>query len=335
MTLSCLSHVKRVSGGARPDTPPLTVILEAVVDRSGSMASLGQVPATGVMEFIQTHQKLARRTGTKTLFSLTTFDDVAETPINEVDLRRWLCVSPIGLAIMVSPRGLTRLVDTFMERLHSLERRVKAVHAGFTRQVRALRPKTVAILLVITDGQDNMSQTFTAADLNKRVRLARNKGISVIFMGANQDAISTAATYGVAAGAALTFGASPATAAAAFQAATQVTYRAAQSGGGGGGGAGGHANSAPAFTQRQRDSSAPAAPAAPAAPRARTQPRGPPGRRLGHRAPFQSPPPHACGGGGGRGHSCGARANMVMASIPAHIPPPAALARMKTLAFNQ
>ena len=282
MTLSCLSHVKRVSGGARPDTPPLTVILEAVVDRSGSMASLGQVPATGVMEFIQTHQKLARRTGTKTLFSLTTFDDVAETPINEVDLRRWLCVSPPELAGMVSPRGLTRLVDTFMERLHSLERRVKAVHAGFTRQVRALRPKTVAILLVITDGQDNMSQTFTAADLNKRVRIARNKGISVMFMGANQDAIGTAATYGVAAGAALTFGASPATAAAAFQAATQVTYRCAQSGGGGGG----HANSAPApaFSQLQRDSSAPAGPA----PRARTQPRGPPGRRLGHRRPSRA-----------------------------------------------
>ena len=284
-TLSCLSHVKRGQDTARPDVPASLVIIEAVVDRSGSMASLGTVPATGVMDFIKQHQTLARRNKTKTLFTLTTFDDTAETPIDAVDMRSWLRPSPTALAQMVYPRGLTRLIDTFMERLHALERRLTRFNRGLSRQVRALKPKVVAILLVITDGQDNMSERFTAADLNKRVKAAKRKGISVLFLGANQDAISTAATFGVAAGAALTFGATPQAAGAAFQAATQVTYRCAQSGGGGGG----HANSAPApaFSQRQRDSSAPAGPA-----RAYTQPRAP-GRRLGQRAPFPPPPPPA------------------------------------------
>jgi hypothetical protein len=333
-TLSCLSHVKRGQDTARPDVPASLVIIEAVVDRSGSMSTLGSVPATGVMDFIKQHQTLARRNKTKTLFTLTTFDDTAETPIDAVDMRSWLCPSPTALAQMVYPRGLTRLIDTFMERLHALERRLVRFNRGLSRQVRALKPKVVAILLVITDGQDNMSERFTAADLNKRVKAAKRKGISVLFLGANQDAISTAATFGVGAGAALTFGATPQAAGAAFQAATQVTYRCAQSGGGGGG----HANSAPApaFTQRQRDSSAPAGPA-----RAYTQPHAP-GRRLGQRAPFQSPPPPGMGGGGGRGHTAGAHAHWggnafiaPAAVLPPNIPPPAALTRMQTVAFTQ
>ena len=315
-TLSCLSHVKRGQDAARPDVPASLVIIEAVVDRSGSMSSLGTVPATGVMDFIKQHQTLARRNKTKTLFTLTTFDDTAETPIDAVDLRSWLCPSAAALSQMVYPRGLTRLVDTFMERLHALERRLTRFNRGLSRQVRALKPKVVAILLIITDGQDNMSERFTAADLNKRVKAAKRKGISVIFMGANQDAIGTAATFGVGAGAALTFGATPQAAGAAFQAATQVTYRCARSGG--------HANSAPA---------------APA--RASTQPRAP-GRRLGQRAPFQSPPPPGMGGAGGRGHSAGAHAhwgaNAFIAPatvLPPNIPPPAALTRMQTVAFTQ
>ena len=332
-TLSCLSHVKRGQDTARPDVPASLVIIEAVVDRSGSMASLGTVPATGVMDFIKQHQTLARRNKTKTLFTLTTFDDTAETPIDAVDMRSWLCPSPTALAQMVYPRGLTRLIDTFMERLYALERRLTRFNRGLSPQVRALKPKVVAILLVITDGQDNMSERFTAADLNKRVKAAKRKGISVLFLGANQDAISTAATFGVAAGSALTFGATPQAAGAAFQAATQVTYRAARSGGGG------HAdsaNSAPAFSQRQRDSSAPAGPA-----RAYTQPRAP-GRRLGQRAPFQSPPPPGMGGGGGRGYTAGAHAHWggnafiaPAAVLPPNIPPPAALTRMQTVAFTQ
>ena len=327
-TLSCLSHVKRGQDGARPDVPASLVIIEAVVDRSGSMSSLGTVPAMGVMDFIKQHQTLARRNKTETQFTLTTFDDTAETPIDAVDLRSWLCPSAAALSQMVYPRGLTRLIDTFMERLHALERRLTRFNRGLSRQVRALKPKVVAILLIITDGQDNMSERFTAADLNKRVKAAKRKGISVIFMGANQDAIGTAATFGVAAGAALTFGATPQAAGAAFPAATQVTYRCARSGG--------HANSAPAFTQLQRDSSAPAAPA-----RASTQPRAP-GRRLGQRAPFQSPPPPGMGGAGGRGHSAGAHAHWganafiaPTAVLPPNIPPPAALTRMQTVAFTQ
>ena len=218
IALSCLTHVKRGPDGARPDVPASLVIIEAVVDRSGSMSTLGSVPATGVMNFITQHQELARRNKTKTLFTLTTFDDTAETPIDAVNLRAWLPPTPNALAQMVAPRGLTRLVDTFMERLHALERRLTRFHRALSRQVRDLKPKAVAILLVITDGQDNYSTTFTAADLNKRVRAARSKGISVIFMGANQDAIGTAATYGVSPNSALTFGATPQAAGAAFRA---------------------------------------------------------------------------------------------------------------------
>jgi hypothetical protein len=218
-----------------------------------------------------------------------------------------------------------------MERLHALERRLTHFHRTLPRKARSLNPKIVAILLVVTDGQDKMSETFTAADLNKRVRAAKNKGISVVFMGANQDAIRTAATFGVAAGSALTFSATPQTAAAAFQAATQVTYRSALAGGG-------HGNSAPPlFSPAQRAASGGVA-MPPAHTRGYTQPAAQPaplpfvalpatqqalGRRLGQRGAF----------GGRRAHS---GANAVMAAaLPAYFPPPAALTRMQTVAFPQ
>jgi len=346
--LSCLCHVKRAANGVRPDAPPAFVILEVVADRSGSMATLGDVPAAGLLNFMKQHQTLAQHHEAKTLFTLTTFDDVSETPIDAVDMRTWLCPSPPAVAQMIYPRGLTRLIDTFMERLHALERRLLRHRQQLPRKVASLHPKIVAILLVITDGQDNMSQTFTAADLNKRVQAAKRKGISVLFMGANQDAIRTAATFGVAAGDALTFGATPRAAGAAFRAATQATYRGVSSG---------HAPSAPTFTQAHRQSSAPVTytpapppaaaplptfPAAAAAAPPLARPYARPlwrYRNLGQRAPFQSPPARV----GGRGCSGGqyAATNALLApaaqvvAMPPHLPPPAALTRMQTVAHTQ
>ena len=318
-TLSCLSHVKRDTDGHRPPAPPAYVLLSAVVDRSGSMASMGNVPATGLRDFIAEHKKLAKE-GNIIKFSLTTFDNVAETWYNGVDLATMPDISAAEMTKMVAPRGLTLLVDTFMERLHALERQVVNTVNSLPRATRDLKPKIVAILIAITDGQDNMSRKFTAADLNQRVKSAKQRGISVLFMGANQDAIQTAATYGIAAGAALTFGATPDAAAAAFRAVSQVTYRCASGGGGGG----------PAFTQNHRDTSAPAS--------LPPRPRGLGGRGgmgLQRAAPLPliaTQMPYG-GGGGGRGGSWGGGANAVVtAAVPPQIPSRPSMIRQQTVA---
>ena len=326
-TLSCLSHVKRDTDGHRPPAPPAYVLLSAVVDRSGSMSTMGNVPATGLRDFIAEHKKLAKE-GNIIKFSLTTFDNVAETWYNGVDLATMPDISDAEMANMVTPRNMTLLVDTFMERLHALERQVVNTVSGFSPAIQALKPKIVAILIVITDGQDNMSEKFTAADLNKRVKSAKQRGISVIFMGANQDAIKTAATYGIAAGAALTFGSTPDTATAAFRAVSQVTYRCASGGGGGG----------PAFTQAHRDNSAPAS--LPPRPRGLGG-RGGMGLQRAAQMPLSvitaaGPSLSALGAGGGRGGSWGGGANAVVAAaVPPYIPSRLSMIRQQTVAAYQ
>ena len=258
IALSCLKHVKRNrlpdgSLSARPDAPAAYVVLSVVYDRSGSMATMDVAARAGLRNFVMEHKVLAvknKKAGTKTFFSLTTFDSTADTYFKDVDITTLSPFTPTQMQAMCAPRAMTRLVDTMYEQLVAINRKIRTIVTAMPRKVAVLHPKIVSIFLAITDGGDNMSTLYMPVDLNKLVARSRAKGVTVLFLGANQDAIRTAASFGISAGQALTFGASPACATAAFRAVTQVTqdsatgvYRAAQS--------------APAFTQLMRDTSAP------------------------------------------------------------------------------
>jgi hypothetical protein len=61
-------------------------------------------------------------------------------------------------------------------------------------------------IVVITDGFDT-SSTRTAADARRAVQAAQEQGMRILFLGANQDAVLSAAAIGVPADHALTYGA--------------------------------------------------------------------------------------------------------------------------------
>ena len=163
----------------------------------------------------------------KTSFSLTTFDTTAKTFIDNIDILKVPLFTKQQMSDMCRPRAMTRLVDTMVECLHSVNIKVADIIAKMHPKVQALRPKIVAILLSITDGQDNKSYKWTASDLKVLVETSKKKGIDIMFIGANQDAIATAATYGIGGGQAMTMGATPENAAAAWTSATQAIYMAA------------------------------------------------------------------------------------------------------------
>ena len=261
-SLSCLKHVKRSikdkgARGPRPPAPPAHIILEVVYDRSGSMKTIDRAARDGLLDFIKRHKKTASSSSAKTLFSLTTFDTRATTFYNGVDLATLPEFTHGQMVAMTRPRELTRLVDTLYERLLATNRRVTSIVATMTRAVRDLRPKIVAIVLAITDGLENASTLYTADNLKALVSRSKAKGIDVLFMGANQDAIKTASTFNIDSSHALTFGATPQTAAAAWRAATQNTLFAASGQGVAPQRSAAVATcSAPAFTQAQRSTSA-------------------------------------------------------------------------------
>ena len=256
MSLSCLSHVKRVPDADgnlfRPPSPALIVVTEVVVDRSGSMKKLGSAPTEGLLGFIGEQKRLARETGAQVYFSLTSFDDTAETWIDNVPIDQ-VNPSSAELVGMIFPRGRTLLVDTLYARLCGLSIKVRSIVQSLPREIRDLKPKITVVCVAITDGKDNESKLCTDADLNALITKKRGEGFAILFLAANQDAIQTAKKWGIAADCANTFGATEEKARACFKSASAAAARTSS-------------GFAPRFTKRERQSTAPAT-----APRLRRQ----------------------------------------------------------------
>jgi len=163
--LACLNRVKRVkingAWTARPAEPFTHLILEAVVDRSGSMGNLWTSTSQGMDNFLHSQRRLARDTGIKTTFSLTTFDDTAETYFDKVNLATFdLPLLDAAKQKMFYPRGMTLLVDTLMQRLCAASRTRNELLASMTPAERQ-NANIGGLILINTDGQDNQSRLFT------------------------------------------------------------------------------------------------------------------------------------------------------------------------------
>jgi len=211
--LACLNRVKRVkingAWTARPAEPFTHLILEAVVDRSGSMGNLWTSTSQGMDNFLHSQRRLARDTGIKTTFSLTTFDDTAETYFDKVNLATLdLPLLDAAKQKMFYPRGMTLLVDTLMQRLCAASRTRNELLASMTPAERQ-DANIGGLILINTDGQDNQSRLFTSENIKEKITKMMGEGFTFTFMAANQDAISTAATFGIGAGAAITYTPTP------------------------------------------------------------------------------------------------------------------------------
>lgn len=96
------------------------------------------------------------------------------------------------------PRGATALLD-------ALARAVKATRGAIETRRLHDTPQRV-IVAVITDGQENASRNHTLRHLFDMIDHQRRKhGWEFLFLGANQDAIATAARLGIAPDSAMTF----------------------------------------------------------------------------------------------------------------------------------
>ena len=158
MKLSCLSAVKRKvradgSLGGRPEPEAPYVDAVAVLDRSGSMASLLPGSREGVEIWLE-KQRVTKNGRTEVV----TFDDRVELPycgqssvMARPDIERVMTA--------LTARGWTRLYDTAVEAIHRQMKRLEAWRAGLPnrRMLRCLDMAPVAILFVLTDGEDNMS----------------------------------------------------------------------------------------------------------------------------------------------------------------------------------
>jgi hypothetical protein len=172
----------------KTDATDITFIL----DRSGSMQSIREAAITGFNRFVAEQRALA---GDARL-TLIQFDDQYEvwhTAAALLDV-------PELTADTFEPRGSTALLDAMGRAITEAGQRLAALPE-------AERPEHV-IIVTLTDGCENASRKFTWARVQDLIHEQTSKyAWDFLFLGANQDAIATAAKIGIDRSASATFGA--------------------------------------------------------------------------------------------------------------------------------
>jgi hypothetical protein len=165
-------------------TNPNYAEIAFILDRSGSMERCRDAAIQGFNAFLADQQNvegLAKLT-------LVLFDDEYLVPVSSVPVQE---VVPLTHKTFV-PRNCTALLDAIGQTIDDLGNRL----AGLPTEN---RPREV-IVAVLTDGFENASRHFTWKQVAARIKHQTDTyKWTFLFLGANQDAIATAAQISIAA----------------------------------------------------------------------------------------------------------------------------------------
>lgn len=136
-----------------------------LLDRSGSMASMWSEALGGINGYVR---------GLKNAdVMLAAFDTVGYDVIRNCSIDDWKNITDEE----IQPRGGTPLVDAACRMIHNI------LDSGSKR----------AILVVVTDGEENASQKFNSIELKSLTKQLTQKEYEIVFLGANFDKIGEVA----------------------------------------------------------------------------------------------------------------------------------------------
>ena len=155
-----------------------------ILDRSGSMAPVTEAAITGFNEFLRDQQKVEGQAR----LTLVLFDNEYLVPMDSIPVQEALALDTTTYV----PRGSTALLDAIGTTVDNLGARISVMPE-------ADRPGQV-IVAILTDGLENSSEKFTWKDISQKILEQTNTyKWQFLFLGANQDAIATAASLNIAA----------------------------------------------------------------------------------------------------------------------------------------
>lgn len=162
-----------------------------ILDRSGSMQSVASDTIGGFNRFLDDQRKAP---GTASI-TLHQFDDRFETPIKAHDVKS---APPLTGSTFV-PRGSTALLDAIGRSIVDTGARMETAGNNCAEKV---------VVVIITDGHENASHEYDRAKVFEMIKHQQEKyAWEFVFLGANQDAIKTAAGFGVSPSNAMTYAA--------------------------------------------------------------------------------------------------------------------------------
>jgi hypothetical protein len=172
-----------------------------VLDRSGSMESVKTDTIGGVNQFINDQKKFPGEAN----FSLIQFDDKYDVVFDGKDLQEVQLLTDHTYI----PRGMTALLDAIGKTIERTGKRLE----GLAEEE---RPEKV-VFVIQTDGYENYSKQFTTEKIADMISHQRDiYKWEFVFLGANQDAIASAAKIGIQPTHAMTYAHTPVGVACAF-----------------------------------------------------------------------------------------------------------------------
>lgn len=173
-----------------------------ILDRSDSMRSISQETIIGFNEFVNKQKELP----VEATFSLVQFDHEYELVHNGIPIES---VPALDDKTFV-PRGMTALLDAIGKTVDNIGNRLASLNED-------QRPEKV-VVVIITDGRENSSSQYSLSEINEKISHQRDfYNWEFLFLGANQDAIETAASVGIRRTSSLTFASTPQGTKSAFQ----------------------------------------------------------------------------------------------------------------------
>lgn len=153
-----------------------------VLDRSGSMAGLESDTIGGFNALIEKQ----RKQDGKCYVSTVLFDNVSEVLHDRVELSEIKKMTEKDYSV----RGCTALIDA----IGGAIRHTVNIH-------KYARPEDVpehTMFVITTDGQENASHIYSSDKVKQMIEMQKEKyGWEFLFIGANIDAVETAARYGI------------------------------------------------------------------------------------------------------------------------------------------
>jgi hypothetical protein len=185
-------------------TDPTYTAVALLADRSGSMAPLRQTAEDSIAEFIASQ---AARADQRVTVRLDEFDgDPTGMNTREGDVPAYHNVFGSTPAAdcpryRLNPRGMTALYD-------AMARSMTEFGAELAALPEPERPATV-VWAVMTDGQENASMEHTAETVAPMIKDQRETyGWKIVFLGADEAAVTEAIKMGVDKGSAMVYAAS-------------------------------------------------------------------------------------------------------------------------------
>lgn len=161
--------------------------LMLIIDQSGSMGLIREESQQALDALVA-----AQKTEPGDLaIKLVTFNhDIGINPLVKSDEFKGVTLEPQGMTSLHDAMGLG----------------IKSLDAEITELAKADNMPGKVIVVTLTDGEENSSREYTAESVRKLVDAFQAvEKWEFIFLGANQDAITTAKQFGIRAGSAITY----------------------------------------------------------------------------------------------------------------------------------